>query len=325
MPKVVKILSIDGGGIRGIIPAIILSELEKITGKPISSLFDLIAGTSVGGIVALALTKPDPSGKPQYKASDMVEFFEQHGPSIFSKSFIRFVASLGNLTEEKYDATLFERVLKRYFGTSMLSEALTTVLVPSYEIERRAAFFFKSRKAKGSGGYDYLMRDIARSTAAAPTYFEPSRIVTRDISEYYALIDGGVFANNPAMCAFIEAHTMYPQTHEFIVVSLGTGQLTKPIPYDDAKGWGLVNWARPILNVVFDGVNDTVDYQLNKLLSSRNGFRRYYRFQARLDEDTEALDNVSPKNIRNLKLIGEDIVRDNKHEIELLAQQLLSK
>lgn len=323
MAQTVKILSIDGGGIRGIIPALMLAEIEKLTGKPIVSLFDLIAGTSAGGILTLGLTKPDPSRKPQYTALELVDFFEHHGPIIFSRSFFRALATAGSLTEEKYDASPIERILKRYFGHSMLSEVLTPVIVTSYEIERRIAFFFKSRHAKNKMGYDYLMRDVARATSAAPTYFEPAHIVTRDVSEYFALIDGGVYANNPAMCAYVEARSMYPNATEFILVSIGTGQLTKRIRYDKAKNWGLAQWARPLFNVVSDGINDTVDYQLDKLLLPHNGFKRYYRFQARLDEDTEALDNASLENIRSLKLIGEDMIRDEKHELSLLVQQLV--
>jgi uncharacterized protein len=322
MTKPIRILSIDGGGIRGIIPAVVLSEIEKQTGKPIASLFDLIAGTSTGGIIALGLVKPDDRGRPHHTAGDLVRLYEEHGKDIFYSMGFAAIQAVRSLFEEKYDAAALEAILRRYFGSTYLHEALTPTIITSYEIERRLAFFFKSRHAKIRTGYDFLMRDVARATSAAPTYFEPAKIKMPDISDYFALVDGGVYANNPAMCAYVEARSMWPEATEFILVSLGTGELTKRIRYDDARGWGVTQWARPILNVVFDGIGDTVDYQLDKLLAPYNGFQRYYRFQARLDEDSEALDNASAQNIRNLKLIGEDLVRQNSHIFRLLLGQL---
>lgn len=83
MSKTIKILSIDGGGIRGIIPALILAEIEQRTGKPICQMFDLIAGTSTGGILALGLTRPDDTGQPAYRAEDLVRLYKTEGPVIF--------------------------------------------------------------------------------------------------------------------------------------------------------------------------------------------------------------------------------------------------
>jgi uncharacterized protein len=318
-----KILSIDGGGIRGLIPAIVLTEIELRTGKPISHLFDLIAGTSTGGIIALGLTKPNEQGKPEHSASDLVRFYENEGPKIFRRTVLQQITSLWNLIDEKYPEDYLERILSRYFKQSYLHEALTDVLITAYEIERRNSFFFKSRKAKKEKSRNYLMRHVARATSAAPTYFEPEKIPTMDVTEYFALIDGGVFANNPAMCAYVEAKTMFPDEKDFLVVSLGTGELTKPIYYEKAKEWGVAQWAQPILKVVFDGVNDTVDYQLRKLLPrTTEGRQQYYRLQVTLDEGSDEMDNVELHNLRLLKLYGESIIRDKSELISDLCLQL---
>src|SRR2546421_11063200 len=98
----IKILSIDGGGIRGIIPATVLAEIEKRTKKPIAKLFDLIAGTSTGGIIALALTKPNYEGKPEYQAQDVVDLYELKGQNIFHQSMWHRLNTFNNLIEEKY-------------------------------------------------------------------------------------------------------------------------------------------------------------------------------------------------------------------------------
>lgn len=326
MSNLIKVLSIDGGGMRGIIPATILAEIEKRTQKRISELFDLIAGTSTGGILALTLTKPDPHGKPgkpQYTAQELIELYEKEGERIFSRSVWHRIHAVGNMAEEKYPSDGIETVLDKYFGDARLKDALKAVLITSYEIERRFPFFFKSEKAKKDPAYDFPMKQAARATSAAPTYFEPIKIVTQNSSDYYALIDGGVFANNPAMCAYVEAISTNQNAENFLVVSLGTGELTRRLPYEDAKGWGLVRWAQPLLNVIFDGVSDTVDYQLKQLLPPKNGTQRYYRFQTRLDEGNDDMDDASRTNLRVLKLLAEAIIRANTHVLDILCDQLL--
>lgn len=322
MAKKVKVLSIDGGGIRGIIPAMILEYIETTKGQRIAKLFDLIAGTSTGGILALGLVKPDNDRAPAYSAAQLRDLYEKYGEEIFSRSVWHRVRAIGNAVEEKYPADGLERILKEYFGNAMLKDAVAKLVVTAYEIERRDPFFFKSSNAAKRPASDFAMWQVARATSAAPTYFEPAKLPSHDGKDYYALVDGGVFANNPAMCAYVEARTLYPDADEFLVVSLGTGQLTRRIPYDEAKGWGLLRWAQPILSVVFDGVSDTVDYQLQQLLQPKNGVRRYYRFQSELREGNDDMDDASRTNIRVLKMLAETIIKDHSDDLDRLCDAL---
>lgn len=183
-----RILSIDGGGIRGIIPAVVLAEIENRTGKPVSQLFDLVAGTSTGGILALGLCKSDGSGNPQFSAEKLMELYTERGGEIFSRSFWHGVSSVAGLLEEVYPAEPLETVLKDYFGTDLLKNALKPVLISSYDIEHRQPFFFKSWREDEN---TVEMRLVARATSAAPTYFEPLKLAL-DTGEA-TLIDGGVF------------------------------------------------------------------------------------------------------------------------------------
>jgi patatin-like phospholipase/acyl hydrolase len=319
-----KVLSIDGGGIRGIIPAMVLAEIERRTGKRIAEVFDLVAGTSTGGILALGLTKPGQDGGPEYSAKELIELYETEGWKIFSIPVWHRVHSVGALAEEKYPAKGIEDVARRYFGDVRLAQALTEVLVTAYEIEGRAPWFFKRRHARDENreGDDFLMREIARATSAAPTYFEPF-LVEGGPHDKCALIDGGVHSNNPAMCAYVEARKIYPEENDFLVVSLGTGELTRSLPYEEVKGWGLALWAQPILNVVFDGVADTVDYQLRELLSTEEGeARRYYRFQTVLNIGKDDMDDASATNIQALKTKAKEIISENDADLEALCAQL---
>ncbi|ANU21977.1 patatin-like phospholipase family protein [Planococcus donghaensis] len=316
-----KILSIDGGGVRGVIPALVLAEIEKRTGKPISELFDLIAGTSTGGLLTLGLVSPNKNATTMYTALELVQLYENERKVIFANSFQHRLLSLGGLLDERYPSTGAESVFEKYFGDAKLSEALTDVIITSYEIETRTSWFFKSRKAKmkDQQNRDAYMKDVARATSAAPTYFEPKQIKMHDT---FSFIDGGVFANNPAMCAYVEAKCTYLNEENFLVVSLGTGEQQDPILYKDAKDWGLAEWAGPLLNVVFDGVSDTVDYQLRNLLPHQEGFERYYRFQTDLDTVSDKLDDSSDENFYALVGLAKDLIARNDQQITALCEQL---
>jgi predicted acylesterase/phospholipase RssA len=295
-----KLLSIDGGGIRGIIPAMILAEIERKTNKPAATMFDLMAGTSTGGIISLALSRGNGDGGPKYKALDLVDMYVKRGTEIFSRSFWHGVSSVGGSTED-------------YFDDVTLEAALTRILISSYEIETRSPFFFKSWREESK---PVLMRYAARATSAAPTYFEPAQVWVA--GRQLALIDGGVFVNNPAMSAYSEARRLFPDEESFLVVSLGTGQLTRPIPFEEAKDWGKVQWALPILNVVFDGVSDAVDYQLRQILGEQ-----FFRFQTTLDTANDDLDNASAANMVALKFEANRILRDQEADIDKVCQLLM--
>lgn len=318
----IKALSLDGGGIRGIIPAMVLAEIEKRTRKPVSELFDLIAGTSTGGLLALGLTKPGPGGGPEYTAADMVRLYENCGREIFSRSCRHRVASLGFLADSKYPPDGMRKVYARYFGAARLKEALCDVLLTAYEIELRTPFFFRSSRAREIPEYDYTMQDVAFAATAAPTYFSPYKIDIEGGSRYYALIDGGVYANNPGMCLYAEARNTRPGK-DMLMVSLGTGQQKTVFPYAEAEKWGLAGWARPLMNIVFDGVSDTVDYQLRLLLpASIHDGPRYYRLQPQMRQESQ-LDDVSPENIKRLKMIARKLIEHYSTSLDRMCHQLL--
>jgi patatin-like phospholipase/acyl hydrolase len=218
---------------------------------------------------------------------------------------------LNNLTEKKYPITGIEEVLEEYFGESRLRDAVTDVLVTSYEIERSFPFFFKSSAARRFPDHDFAMRDVARATSAAPTYFQPLKL-----ENVYTLIDGGVYANNPAACAYVEARTTFPEASNYTVLSLGTGCTNDGISYDASKNWGVAQWAKPILDVVFDGVSSTVDYQLRQIVPN------YYRFQTTLDSEHAAFDNANPANITALQGLALDFIDQQPEQIEKLCDSL---
>jgi uncharacterized protein len=301
-----KILSIDGGGIRGIIPALLLVEIETRTGRPINELFDLLAGTSTGGIIALGLTKPGPSGGADKSAKDIVNLYENEGAAIFHETW-RDALRLNAFAGAKYKPNGIDATLLKYFEDVRLKDALKPVLVPAYDIEKQVTIFFKSWKARANPDFDFAMRQVARATSAAPTYFPPEKVETADPLQYYALIDGGVVAGNPAMCAYAEAGKVRTDGGgSVLMVSFGTGELRHSLKYDDAVRWGQVEWVEPVIDIALQGSNATVDYQLQQFLQADGPQQTYFRFQVELTAEVAAMDDAQPDNLKRLI----DLTRD---------------
>lgn len=331
MPGPIKVLSIDGGGIRGVIAARILQEIETRARRPLGQAFDLIAGTSTGGIIACGLAKPD----GPLSTAQLLQLYLQRGSEIFHRSLWRTVTTVGGVADERYPAEPIEEVLKQILGDTKLSHVGNPkLLVTSYAIElppiarssaspdsTRAPFFFKSWNVDDpakplAAGWDFLLRDVARATSAAPTYFPPALIYSV-AGERAALVDGGVVANNPAMCALAEAMRLWPG-REYVVVSVGTGELERDIPYREAKDWGLVEWARPVLSVLMDGSCDTVTYQLDRILGARH-FRFNISLGTRGDPTAayDDMDDTSPENLAMLQGRAEKLLSDPQTQARL--------
>ncbi len=330
----VKILSIDGGGIRGIIPGTILKYLEeKIQEKTgnsetrISDYFDLLAGTSTGGILTLALICPNEQGKAKYSAKKAVGFYIDRGTEIFSVSTRKKITSLGGLIDEKYSVGNLEKVFEEYFGKTKLSELTKPCLITSYDIKNRKEVFFNKTDAKNPDR-DFLITDVARATSAAPTYFEPAHIHSlKGIAN--PMIDGGVFANNPAMCALVEVTKLekVPSLNDIFILSLGTGEdkkNKKTFSFDEAKDWGQIGWVRPIIDIMMDANSETVDYQLNKIFESTGGTDRYYRLQPELENADPDMGNASKKNIKALVKDALEYIEVNKDKLDKIVKLIIT-
>ncbi|MDR1139191.1 MAG: patatin-like phospholipase family protein [Rickettsiales bacterium] len=298
------ILSIDGGGIRGIIPAVILAEIESKTKKPISQIFDLIAGTSTGGIIAAGLCKEDNQGNPQYSANDFVKLYEEYGPYIFKSSFLRrSILSWFNCT--KYPRKNIEFVLDKYFGDDTLKDTLSKLLITSYDIYNHCPFFFKNWKENKKF---IKLKDALRATTAAPTYFIPKRLKIKQMEK--VLIDGGVFAKNPAACAYASGKVLFPNDN-IILLSIGTGRLSRPIEYINSKRLGMISWIKPLISILFTSGLDEVNYQLDKIMGNR-----YIRIQSQLKVASIEMDNTTPENMQRLKQEAKAMIKHNREAID---------
>jgi uncharacterized protein len=319
LERFVAILSIDGGGIRGIIPALLVAEIEKRTGASAANLFQLIAGTSTGGILGLGLSRPDASGRPIFTAADLADFYRTKGEIIFPpRSFAQNVFS--EFSGPKYPDRGIESILRERFGECELKDALTDVMVTTYDIEARRPYHFKSWMARQNQSYNFSMWQVARATSAAPTYFAPIKLHSLDFAKSHTFIDGGVFANNPAMSAVAEASRLHPVgLTRYVLVSLGTGVLTRPYHLQEAARWGQLEWVRPVLDITLQAAGSAVDYQVGELLGALKDPTRYFRFQGVLNEADDDLDNASPENVRRLEELAGEIIHENNAAIDELC------
>ncbi|CAI8606711.1 unnamed protein product [Vicia faba] len=308
----ITILSIDGGGIRGVIPAVILNHLEKalqVKDKEASlaKYFDVISGTSTGGLVTAMLAAPhrDDPTRPLFTAEQVINFYYQYGPSIFNETSGWDATYPGT----KYDGKFLHKIASELLKDTRLSETLTNVVIPTFDIKKFHPVTFSSFKLKAVSSLDAKLSDICIGTSAAPTYLPPYYF-ENDGAEFN-LVDGGVAASNPAMAAVSEV--MKQKRAKILLLSIGCG--TKELTgfdADVATHFSAAFWATSGLAVgAYDiSSKDITEYYLDNVLPNIRSSRNYLRIQEyKLDPSMDALDNATIANIKNLEKVGESLLK----------------
>ncbi|MGB3653843.1 MAG: patatin-like phospholipase family protein [Rivularia sp. (in: cyanobacteria)] len=388
-----RILSLDGGGVRGIVAAKMLAKIEKQINQPLNEYFDLIVGTSTGSIVAAAIA----TGR---SSKDIVEFFQNKSSiifpyeSLFSVKRIPLILKYG-ISAPKFSDKGLIQVLRGVFGETRLFDIGTSprLLIVSYDTIERNPIIFKSWRPDKAYG-NVPLWEVCVSSASAPTYFPahkldkrvignvkdasintiffgnnestvdgvyenaeiritdgrgsgqtriiknyigsirkatvnpawdriPDKTSTYSIKTIYSAIDGGVAANNPSSCGIAEALRFGYSNQEIAVLSIGTGDRTRIIPFQKVQGWGLIEWARPIVSVLFDASSDIYEYISKQIVHDR-----LLRLQFNLDKYltgkplSDDLDDASEENINNL-LEAADVYM-NLPEVKAGVERFLS-
>lgn len=299
------ILSLDGGGIRGLITASIIKRLDAepdIEGW--RSKTKMIVGTSTGALLGMGLGLKKAPG-------EIVDFYKINGPKIFHGQLLREIKDVGNLVGAKYDNDVLEQTLKDLLGArTMLQDLSPTVVVPTFNLDsawkytdgtgkpetaeswRPKIFHNDVADPNGDDGAE-LAYQVGLRTSAAPTYFPT----------YGSYIDGGVVANNPSMVAVAQALAGSSKApgrtlNDIVVLSLGTGALQTKVSGRD-RDWGDAEWLKAgIISIMMDGAMDIARYQCDQLLGKRT-----MRVSPYLDTNI-TLDDASPESIQHM----EDIV-----------------
>ncbi|GAB5417311.1 MAG: patatin-like phospholipase family protein [Crocinitomicaceae bacterium] len=361
--KKVRILSLDGGGIRGVIPATIVEYIEeqiktkkKDPNARVADYFDLIIGTSTGGLLTCFYLKPNlepGEGKPStaFPASKALEVYTEEGYDIFNKSkyFAWFgLRQLWNATQ--YNPSYLEGALQKYFkeedGTTdmMLNRMVKPCTVTTYNMNTKNSMFLRSTDSdRKDDPRDYKVWEALRSTSAAPTYFPPAVIhnyakPVTPLNKLYNL-DGGVFANNPTICAYAEARNMEfpergvnrPSAEDMLILSVGTGGGNFALePLQTSNRWSVIKWAKSIPNIMMDGSIDTTDYQLRQIYQTLN--EKHHNSYLRVDvqkEDREMysadMADAAPENIANLKKAGKKTVDAFKKQLDNFIDRIIEE
>lgn len=257
-----KVLSIDGGGIKGVFPASFLASLEDALGVPIAEYFDLIVGTSTGGIIALGLGLG-------LSAKEVLSFYEEHGPTIFrGNRILRFLRSLGI---SKYDATLLREALETIFNGRTLGESKKRLVIPSLNLDTGEVHVWKtSHHQRLERDYKSRAVDVALSTAAAPTYFPTHRSAAGT-----PLLDGGMWANNPIAVAVVECLGILGWPREDLRV-LSLGCTTTPLSVDWGRSFALgkIYWGLKIADVFMTAQSSSAIGMAQHLVADRENIVR---------------------------------------------------
>ncbi|XP_009613240.1 patatin-like protein 2 [Nicotiana tomentosiformis] len=328
----ITVLSIDGGGVRGIIPGTILSflelKLQELDGPEarLADYFDTIAGTSTGGLMATMLTAPDQHGRPLYAAKDIVPFYLEHSPNIFPQRN-EILSLLRMLCGPKYDGKYLRNLIRGLCGNRRFQETITHLLIPTYDIKTLQPQVFSTYEAELDPGMDVLLSDICISTSSAPVYFPAYFFKTKDCQgndREFNLIDGGIATNNPALLAMrptganaklLPANVL--DYGKYLVLSVGTGTSKSQRKYNAIKTakWGLISWLCkdgncPLVDAFTFANADMADLHLSLLFSTAGLIENYLRIQDdNLSGEASSTDKATKECMEELVKIGKDILQ----------------
>ncbi|CAL9228231.1 unnamed protein product [Arabidopsis halleri] len=338
--SLVTILSLDGGGVRGIIAGVILAyleeQLQKVDGDNarLADYFDVIAGTSTGGLVTAMLTAPDGTGRPRYAATDIVPFYLEHCPKIFPQptGVLALLPKLPKLLSgPKYSGKYLRTLVGKLLGETKLHQTLTNIVIPTFDIKTLQPTFFSSYQALGGPSLNVKVSDICLGTSAAPTFL-PAHYFSNEDSQgktrEFNLVDGGVTANNPTLVAITavskqivknnpDMGTLKPLGFDkFLVISIGTGSAKKEEKYSAKKAakWGIISWlyedgSTPILDITMESSRDLVHYHSSVLFKALESEDKYLRIDDdTLEGDVSSLDLSTKSNLEKLIKIGEKML-----------------
>lgn len=350
----ITVLSIDGGGIRGIIPATILSflesQLQQLDGEDarLADYFDVITGTSTGGLMTAMLTAPNEKGSPLFAAKDITAFYLNHAPKIFpqfrgpfSKLLQMFKALLGPIYNGKY----LRELLRERLGNTRLHQTLTNVVIPTFDIKQLQPTIFSNYGVKSKPCMDALLSDICIGTSAAPTYFPAHYFVNKDSEgniQEFNLIDGGVAANNPALLAMSEVTKeiyrgrpdFFPLTRtafrRYLIISVGTGSSKRRKGHraHQVRKWGILRWlhskgSTPLVDVFTQASVDMIEIHLSTFSQALHSEDNYIRIQDDGLRGTAAsIDVATKKNLEHLVEIGEGMLKNPASRINLDTGEL---
>ena len=339
--RLIKILAIDGGGARGIIPAMVLAEIEARTGRPIHELFDVVAGTSTGSLIAAMLTVPQPETAAVRSAEGIVSFYEGEGATLFFARSEEYAERAASFTVPAYPASSHIAGIQAAISpTALLSEAATNLVVTIYNLSEDPPRTYEMTRWKARHGrdgtpasdHDFLVWEGIRAASTFPGIWPGATLESVGGTEYYPL-DGGMFAINPVLEGLAHSIRLLNNKGEdgdiyrFLVVSLGTGYFNQTdLVGEKTQDWGPLQWYREgavphIVEVLFEGQTDSASGLMEEIQSDDGRVQHYHRFQPMMEHDFK-LDDVDPASIATLRGYAETMIEERSEEIDAICALL---
>ena len=314
---------------RGIIPLEVIRYIEDIAGKQIHQLFDLIAGTSTGGLLASALTMPanllSLSSERKYSIDDIKHIYTVEGKKIFPDLSYWQEKAMGKVYP-KYDFKVIEYVLEEYFDKFYLNQTLTPVFIPSYDIQKDEPVYFTSREALIDDSKNILIKKVCRATSAAPTYLATYQLDYDDRNLF--CIDGGIFMNNPSLGALTEVLTnsdnklykidFISGLQNIYLLSIGTGKSVGTIDSRKSMKWGEIQWGKKAVDLAMKGPVNVVNDHLNVLFQLMRCGSNYLRINVPLDHDKTEMSNSTDQYMKYwAETVDEYVVNNTTTSLKL--------
>ena len=325
IPEYFRILSIDGGGMRGLIPAYILAALEdKLRSRSnnanasIADYFDLVVGTSTGSIIGSALLLPNKGNVKKYTAEEIVQLYIEQGNEIFESSLWHSIKSFKGFIDAKFSDAGIRHVLQQHFKHVELKDLTKPCLFLAYDLVGNQIFFFRQQKAEQQAHHNFLVRDMIRGCTAAPVLF-PVAEVRSIVNRTYYLIDGGVYAYNPALCAYAEVRKLFPPIRANNIVMLSvSGGTGNELQMDDNefKDWGAWDWIKVLQHIAFAGQAEVVDYELKQMFLTCEKQGQYLRICPRAGAETLESDNAENENLKQMHNIATRLIDQHQNALD---------
>ncbi|KEH17870.1 patatin-like phospholipase [Medicago truncatula] len=327
----ITILNIDGGGIKGILPTVVLEHLEKALqnvtkdeNAALADYFDVISGASTGGLIAAMLAAPHPNdpSRPALYTPEILKFYLDFGPSIFNQTSARWWFNLSE--RPKYDGKFLHDKAREILQETRLHDTLTNVVIPTYDIKKVKPFVFSSFKVEKVPDLDAKLSDIAIGTSAAPTLLPPYGFKNGDIE--FNLVDGALVASSPALLAVSEVIKLLEEKNsdfisvnenqptKILLLSLGCGRdgEDKGVNATYATSFrALIEWPQLILPAIAGAVGDINEYHLESIFPSHRSSDNYYlRIEEYNLDPSIGGDDTTKENLDKLVKAGEDLLEE---------------
>lgn len=317
-PGVIRILALDGGGIRGLISLEVLKYLEETTGKPTAELFDVIAGTSTGAIIATQLALADDQGKPKNSAADIIEIYDETVARVFQSPWYHPVLTLGGLLGPRYSNREKIALANELYADANFRDLLLPVMIPSYSVEKGDVHLFTNWSPDHA---EMFVAPLIAAATSGPTFFPAVEL--QGLPEGAgAYMDGALLDLDPSQQILLHALEEFPDS-EVVMVSIGTGRRNLGLSVQASERGGLMTWFKPLSLIAVDGRGELASIWLERYAKTQagDGFT-YYRFNTDLPAGGVSFDDTRPETVDQLRQLGKALTVTDKGKLDRAIEQL---